>query len=115
MALALTPWSRQIAGVRGSEIFRYALGGATGLVGVPASLIILFGMSIFCVREDRSPTRVKVLWFALFLVTAWFGATAYYFAVYRRRIRHANQQTVTGNSTLADGSAGSARNGGRLA
>ncbi len=85
MVFMFTPWFRQVEALPRGDILLRVLGGALGVVGAPASLIVLFGMAFFCVREDPSPVSVKVLWFILFLVTACFGAAVYFFTVYRRQ------------------------------
>jgi len=87
MILILTPWFNQIDKVPIGDFLLRVLGGALGIVGGPASLILLFGMAVFCLREDRSPTGAKILWFVLFFATAWFGAAAYFFMVYRKQVR----------------------------
>jgi hypothetical protein len=83
----LTPWFQQIDAVPRGDLLLRILGGALGVVGTPASLIILFGMAVFCVHEDRSPIGIKILWFILFFATACFGAAAYFFSVYRRQVQ----------------------------
>ena len=83
----MTPWFDQIDKVPSSDFLLRILGGALGVVGAPASLIILFGMAIFCVHEDRSPISAKVFWFIVFFATACFGAVAYFFRVYRKQVR----------------------------
>lgn len=89
MTFMLTPWFEQIESARGGVLFLRLLGAPLGILGAPASLILLFGMMAFCVREDRSSTSTKVLWFVLFLITAFFGAAAYFFVVYRKEIEAA--------------------------
>jgi hypothetical protein len=90
MTFMLTPWFERIESVRGGVLFLRSLGAPLGILGAPASLILLFGMMAFCVREDRSSTSTKVLWFVLFFVTAFFGAAAYFFMVYRKQIEGAH-------------------------
>jgi hypothetical protein len=86
MIFMWSPWFQQFETMPRGEIILRVLGGAVGIVGAPASLVIWFGMVVFCVREDRSPARVKVLWFVLFFTTAIFGAAAYFFKVYRKQV-----------------------------
>jgi hypothetical protein len=64
------------------------LGACLGVVGAFAGLIIFFGMLIYLFRHDSSPTRMKVLWLLAFFVTAWFGSSVYFWAVYRRQVCH---------------------------
>src|SRR5579863_3796789 len=89
MIFMLSPWFHQVEAMPRGELFLRVLGGAIGLVGTPASLIIWFGMAAFCLREDRSPLGNKIFWFVIFFITAFFGAAAYFFRVYRRQVRDA--------------------------
>jgi hypothetical protein len=86
MIFMLTPWFSQIEAIPKIQLLLRVLGGALGIVGVPASLVIWFGMVIFCVRDDRSPISTKIFWFILFFATAWFGAAAYFFKVYKKQV-----------------------------
>jgi hypothetical protein len=85
MIFMMTPWFDQIDKVPSCDLLLRIVGGALGLVGGSASLIILFGMAIFCVREDRSPISAKIFWFIVSFATACFGAAAYFFTVYRKQ------------------------------
>ncbi len=87
MAFMLTPWFSQIAAIPRGELVLRILGGTVGILGAPASLVIWCGMVAFCVREDDSPAGAKIFWFALFFIAAWFGAAAYFFTVYRKRVQ----------------------------
>jgi len=87
MAFMLTPWFWQIAATPGGLLTLRILGGAAGVLGGPASLVILFGMMAFCVREDNSPTSTKILWFVFFFFTAPFGTVVYFFSVYRKQVQ----------------------------
>lgn len=82
----LTPIFHQIDVGAKRYIFMQILGGVLGFVGVPASIIIFFGMASFCIREDVSPIGIKVLWFIFFFATAWFGAAVYFFTVYKKQV-----------------------------
>jgi hypothetical protein len=86
MAFMLTPWFSQITAAPQGELLLRVLAAPLGILSAPASLVILFGMAAFCIREDDSPTRTKVFWFALFFLTAMFGAAAYFFSVYQKRV-----------------------------
>ena len=72
-----------------SNILVHVILSPVAFLAVPACLIILFGMAVFCAREDRSPLGAKILWYVLFLTTACFGAAVYFFAVYRKQVRDA--------------------------
>jgi len=81
-----TPWFRELQNRESALLILRGIGGILGILGAPASLVLLIGMAIFCVREDRSTVGVKVVWFLIFFSTACFGAAAYFFTVYRRQI-----------------------------
>ena len=51
------------------------------------SMIIFFGMAIFCILRGRSSVSGKIFWFVFFFFTGPLGSTFYYFAVYRRLAR----------------------------
>jgi hypothetical protein len=89
MTFMLTPWFSQFEVMPRGEPLLRVLGGALGIVGAPASIIISFGMVASCILEDRSSRWVKVLWFALFFTTAMFGAVVYFFKVYRKQAQAA--------------------------
>ena len=90
MVFMLSPWFQQIEAMPRGELFLRILGGAVGVVGAPAGLIIWFGMVAFCACEDRSPVSAKIFWFVLFFTTAFFGAAAYFFRVYRKQVQRAS-------------------------
>ena len=90
MSFMLTPWFQQVESIRGGVLGLRLLGAPLGVVGAPATLILLFGMMAFCVREDRSPPSSKILWFVVFFATAFFGAAVYFFAVYRKQVHGAS-------------------------
>lgn len=81
----LTPWFRQIDALPKGDLVLRVLGGVSGIVGSPASIVLWFGMVFFCLFEDRSSVSRKVLWFLLFFATASFGSAAYFFKVYRKQ------------------------------
>ncbi len=85
-AFMLTPWYRQIAAMPRVLLAVQWLGGALGVVAIPATLVLIVGMAIFCVREDRSRFSVKLSWFILFFLIAPFGSAIYYFFVYRKQV-----------------------------
>jgi hypothetical protein len=89
MLFMLSPWFQHVETMSRGEIVLRVSAGALGIVGVPASLVIWFGMVTFCLREDRSPIGIKVLWFILFFTTAIFGAAAYFFKVYKKQVQGA--------------------------
>lgn len=87
MIFMSSAWFHQIEVVPRGELLLRVLGGALGIVGAPASLIIWFGMVAYCLREDHSPVGIKIFWFVIFFTTAFFGAAVYFFWVYRRQVQ----------------------------
>jgi hypothetical protein len=93
--LAVTPPFQQIE--------KTAVGNHTMLVsffaivalGVPAILIIMVGMAIFCVFLDHSSVGTKILWFLSFFFTGPLGSLVYFFSVYRKHVAH-----VQGSASL---------------
>lgn len=82
----LTPLFHQIEAMATGELLLRILGGTLGCLGVPAGLVILFGMAVFCVREDRSSIASKIGWFFVSFATACFGSALYFFTVYRKQV-----------------------------
>jgi len=87
MIFMLTPWFSQIEATHKGELLLRILGGTVGVLGAPATLVILFGMMTFCAREDNASAGMKFFWFVFFFFTAPFGAAVYFFSVYRKRIQ----------------------------
>ncbi len=87
MASMITPWFWQIAAMPKGLLLLRILGGTLGLFGGPASLVLIFGMMVFCFREDNSSTSAKVFWAVFGFFTAPFGAMVYFFSVYRKQVR----------------------------
>lgn len=87
MIFLFTPWFHYVETMSGGALLVRVLGGALGIVGAPAAMIIWFGMTFFCAREDRSPVSVRIQWFIVFLVAGPFGSAIYFFRVYRRQVR----------------------------
>jgi hypothetical protein len=86
MAFMVTPWFHQIETIPAGDLVLWILGIPLAILGAPASLIILIGMAIFCVRWDRSSVGAKTLWLIFFFATACFGAAFYFFRVYRKYV-----------------------------
>jgi hypothetical protein len=95
MIFMMTPWFSQIEAMPRGVFLLRILGGVSGVVGAPASMIILLGMAAFCWREDRSEVSVKILWFILFFATACFGAAVYFFYVYRKQLPIPGQSSLS--------------------
>jgi hypothetical protein len=90
MLFMLSPWFQQAEAMPKGELFLRVLGGALGVAGAPASLIIWFGMVAFCLRGDRSHFSTKIFWLILFFTTGPFGAAAYFFIVYREQVQRSD-------------------------
>jgi cytochrome bd-type quinol oxidase subunit 2 len=82
----MTPWFSEIEARPRADLTLRILVSPLAILAAPASLIILFGMAVFCLREDRSPVSAKTFWFIMFFATACFGAAAYFFSVYRKQV-----------------------------
>jgi hypothetical protein len=102
MVFVMTPWFKQLEAVKADKLLLQLLGGVIGVVGAPASMIILLGMLVYCAREDHSSTGVKILWFTVFFATASFGAAAYFFTVYTRQVRGVSPPAPHGGGLEAD-------------
>jgi len=81
-----TPWFSDIEARPKADLFLRVLASPLAILAAPASLVLWFGMVVFCLLEDHSPASHKVLWFLLFLATASFGSAAYFFKVYRKQV-----------------------------
>lgn len=84
--LMWSPWFAQLEAEPSGEAALRLLGGILGVVGAPALLVIWFGMIAFCLLEDKSPVRMRILWCVLFFTTGLFGAVLYFFRVYRKQV-----------------------------
>jgi len=87
MLYTLSPWFHPIEPKPQDMLVLEVLGALLGVVSGTASLVIWFGMVVFCLCEDRSPLSGRIFWFILFFAAAWFGAAAYFFVVYRKQVR----------------------------
>ena len=67
-----------------SRLSLQVLGGLFGIVGAFTGLIIFLGMLVYLFRWEDSSS--KLLWVTVFLLTAWFGSSLYFFVVYRRQM-----------------------------
>jgi hypothetical protein len=94
MSFMLTPWFQQVEAVHTGKFILQVLGGSLGLVGVPATLIIIFGMAFFCVRKDVVSVGKKIAWFVFFFATAPFGSAVYFFIVYRKRLGQVEHERI---------------------
>jgi hypothetical protein len=60
MTFMATPWFWQLAAMPRGQLLLRILGGTAGVLGGPASLVLIFGMTVSCIREDNSSTSTKV-------------------------------------------------------
>jgi hypothetical protein len=81
------PWVRNFFNSSPANNFLGILFGALLVLTIPCSLIISFGMAIFCAFADCSSVGLKVLWFLFFLVTWPLGSIVYFFTAYRGYIK----------------------------
>lgn len=86
MIFMLTPWFSEIESQPRAALFLRILLSPLAILAAPASLILWFGMTAFCVFVDRSSVGVKIWWFVIFFATAFFGAAVYFFKVYRKQV-----------------------------
>jgi hypothetical protein len=87
-ALSLAaPWVRDFLNSSSANELMGDLFFALVVLTIPCSLIVSFGMAIFCAFTDHSPVGTKVGWFLLFFVTWPFGSMVYFFRVYRLHIK----------------------------
>jgi hypothetical protein len=83
LLFVLTPlydWASRVAVLQNLLL---GLGGALLLFALPAALLLLFGMLLFCLLRDPAPASRRFVWIFFFFTTACFGAAVYFFRVYR--------------------------------
>jgi hypothetical protein len=56
---------------------------AAGVLGL---LIIIIGMAIFCLFQDRSSVGRKIIWILVFFFTLPVGSLVYFFTVYKKMV-----------------------------
>ena len=83
LAIAMLTYDR-VASNETARVAVQAIGAVLGSVGSAAGLVIFFGMLGYLLGCDRSSS--KLLWLIVFLLTACFGSSVYFFTVYRRQI-----------------------------
>jgi hypothetical protein len=95
MAFMLTPWFPRLQNSASGELALLELGAPLAVVAGPASMVLILGMAIFCVREGRSSVWEKVIWFFIFFLTAPFGSALYFFTVYRKLLKIENHGPIS--------------------
>jgi hypothetical protein len=83
----LTPWFSNIHAYPKADLLLRICILPLAISAPFATLIIMFGMMICCAFDKHATTTNKILWFFLFLTTACFGATAYFFTVHKKQMR----------------------------
>jgi hypothetical protein len=82
--IALTPMYDAITANATTRLGFQVIGGFVGVLSSVAGIVIFLGMLAHLFLLDRSSW--KLLWLILFLFTACFGSSIYFFAVYRNQI-----------------------------
>jgi nitrate/nitrite transporter NarK len=82
LLFALTPMYDTIAASNPSRLAFQIVSGCVGALGAVAGIVIFLGMLAYLLLLDR--TSWKLLWLIVFLFTACFGSSIYFFAVYRK-------------------------------
>ena len=82
--IALTPIYDTINANVPMRIGFQIISGCIGVLGAFAGIVIFLGMLAYLFWVDRSSW--KLLWLIVFLFTAWFGSSIYFFAVYRKQV-----------------------------
>ena len=67
-------------------VISFGLGVLLNTIALPAAVIIWLGMGMHCAWLDRPRTAAKIGWIVLILVTVCFGASLYFFVVYRKQM-----------------------------
>jgi ABC-type xylose transport system permease subunit len=67
----------------GSTLALKVISALMGVLGAPAALAIFFGMFSYLFVCDRVSSRL--IWAIVFLATAWFGSSLYFFRVYKKQ------------------------------
>ena len=82
--IALTPLFDTITADIGTRIGFQIISAFVGVVGTIAGMVLFLGMLAYLFLLDRSSW--KIVWLIVFLFTAWFGSSIYFFAVYRKQV-----------------------------
>ena len=82
--IALTPLFDTITANIVTRIGFQIISACVGVVGTIAGMVLFVGMLAYLFLLDRSSW--KIVWLIVFLFTAWFGSSIYFFAVYRKQV-----------------------------
>jgi hypothetical protein len=83
--IALTPLFDTITANIVTRIGFQIISACVGVVGTIAGMVLFVGMLAYLFLLDRS-SPWKIAWLIVFLFTAWFGSSIYFFAVYRKQV-----------------------------
>lgn len=83
----LTFWGHQTKSFRTDNLIVVGLGIALFVVIAIAVLVIIFGMAFHCLSNRGFSVGTKILWSIFAFLTAPFGATIYFFAVYKKQTK----------------------------
>jgi multisubunit Na+/H+ antiporter MnhG subunit len=95
MAFMLTAWFRRIDAVPMGKLVLRILASPSAFLCAPAALIIIFGMAIHCLSNSNLSLGTKILWSIFAFLTAPFGATIYFFTVYKKQVA-AHREALNG-------------------
>jgi MFS family permease len=84
VSIALTPLFDTINADVVTRIGFQSISACVGVAGTIAGMLLFFGMLAYLLLLDRSSW--KIAWLILFLFTACFGSSIYFFAVYRKQL-----------------------------
>ena len=82
--VALTPIYDEATANNLTGVALLTISGCVGVVGAFAGMVLFLGMLAYLFLLDRSSW--KFLWLVIFLFTACFGSSIYFFAVYRKQV-----------------------------
>jgi hypothetical protein len=83
--ILLTPIFDTITSNFATRVGFQLISAVVGVLGTVGGMMLFFGMLAYLFCVDRSPW--KLLWLIVFLVTAWFGSSIYFFTVYRKQVQ----------------------------
>jgi hypothetical protein len=80
-------WGLQAKSFQTHDPIGVVLGGAFVVVSAISFLVMIFGMAIHCLSNRDISIGTKILWSIFAFLTAPFGATIYFFTVYRKQTK----------------------------
>jgi multisubunit Na+/H+ antiporter MnhG subunit len=95
IVLSLILWGQQAKSFSSDNKILVVLGGTLVVVSAIAFLLIIFGMAIHCLLNGDLSIGTKTLWSIFAFLTAPFGASIYFFAVYKKQ-RKTHREDING-------------------